>query len=217
VTKTTQSQAVEAANQLRVVITSLKAERERVLAEREKLEQRNAELLALPISREDLKALMITSVDKAADTFLQGSYWELSFRSFAYPHCQAQPAELATPWNLPASSINMGTYEKMMAGDALQAGKLIGETPFWNMFMLGGKKPLNIAQVMAFMHGDVLKALIEKHFDALCPPLNPAPAGEPATLAERRAEITKNEARLDVLTTLFSKIEAQLDELIIRA
>jgi hypothetical protein len=211
-----QAQAVEAANQLRVVIGSLKAERVRVLVEREALEHRNAQLLALPISREDLKTVLLDVVDKGAERFLHYSGWDRSFSAFAYPHCQAQPAEKATPWKQSGSSMNMETYEKMLAGDASQAASLIGETPFWNMALLGGDVALTRPMSLCFMHGDLLKLLIEKHFDALCPALNPAPAKEPATLAERRAEIAKNDARLSELSTQFSKIEVQLEELTVR-
>lgn len=203
------------------VASAAKKVRETVAALRSRqaeLAQRRADLLsitkalrALPVTRDDARQFVFDTIDTIGAAFIPRSGIAKALECFAFP------AGTGRTWAAPAKGIH---HEKLFAPLCLRdieemeirgregVESILGD----DANMLAGAAQLNPIGPYCFFFGDILKARISEHFDALFPERFKfaGDSGAQSSIAERRAEIAKAEEELAELDRQESEVRQQL-------
>lgn len=199
-------------DQVRAFIDSHQQIRDELQTERAALEARRESLQSMPLCRDDIKQFVCDYIDARAAEYPKLAGWGSLFEKVAYP--------LRYGWASSDSvSSETGKRAPLCLRDVDEAlGSFEGDQrTFENgLQFFGAASTVNTRTDYAayFFFGDLIKARIVEHFDALCPNYHPADAsriGPP--IAERRAELERLAKAISGIDDELTRITAELAEL----
>lgn len=221
---TTIAAALEAQRQINALAETLGSKKADLDGQIEQLEAQNATLWRMPLMREEVKALLLESVDRIGAEHVEKARLADVVRAYAYPR-GSRPANDG-PVGLESyrfgphpTAINLLDLDALGPGGPSTAAvnRVLGLEGSTNLFSGAASEPGMEARRAYFFFGDIIKAQIERHFESLCPEIRSANgAVQPATpisVARRREQIAANEESIDALRAESHAIELQLAEI----
>lgn len=218
------SAAIEAAKQINSVVSKLEAARDEFANALKTVEGEIAVLWRMPLTRDEVKALALQTVDSLAAEFISNAKWADIVAPFAAPAGNRPrndgPVSLEQgTFTKHGTAINLQDVDALARFSTFSGGlkRLLGTDDEIDFFTGRDQGPSADARRACFFFGDIIKSKIEKHFDRLLPRLDAKNGAKQASpelsIEQRRDMIEQCESRADELRSQIAAVDLELDQL----
>lgn len=215
--------AKKAASDVRTACELLRTKRNALRSEMSQVKARNEYILRLPLTREDAKQFVLSTIDEMGSDFPKKANWGRVFEHFAYPQNGREYGRqmLQAPLCLHDVESVEGKGE---IGVVSRLGLGLNRDSLFNGLVMN--MPANDTSRFCFFFGDLIKAKIEEHFEEFFPDFTKEPRTArfvkenshfdfespdlQISAADRRAEVEANRQRIVALGHQIVEIDANI-------
>jgi hypothetical protein len=207
--------AVVAANLVKETLAALTARRAELVDARCGLQEQIAKLWDAPVTRDEAKELLLSSVNALAAEFPATVKWHELFAAFVKPTGQRQTYAMKIAGGGSGRSdtpLSLADLEVIRRNGVRRGLGMVLDIE--TLGLVGNPDAATIEKALCFFLGDKVKQVIESQFNALMPERAfPRTPGLTKTAAERHAEIETLDERVAAIDGDLANVEAQIADL----